>query len=497
MRKTHLDDGLNTVVQRIRNVRAGRKPDKGPPKDKSAEAQGSRFIKLATSLFNRALNQKDDNQRRHFAVFVRGWAEEVREKAMPQHLKFIKGRYHKEKLAGIVPYAGGKGKQVDDLLGMIGYPARQNLVYVEACVGAGAVLLNAIKRGLVDWIWINDIDPATCAMWNAIIHYPELLREEVAQRAYTPTGFKENILDKASVEESVRICQNAQPGATKMDIVELAYHAMVAHRGTVSARVGADKTSVKDQKKLNKDWTLDKVSFDIEMAHYLLSQCAIWQGECTCLDTVDLVKQVPVESFIFLDPPYRMRGGDNYSHDMTPENHRYLAASLLNSTVPWLLTYDDCYEVRTLYGIPHDPPIRENLPRPTVKEVGKDESQALKERVEADVHCFIRTSHQEHKNIVEQQKGSARAMSSMVEYTMGRKHVWKPDLRIRWTPDWFSQRERSSTNIRVMYDESGQQYRVPVTGMKSEEGKQADILKVLEDHEDKWPQKAREAKKDD
>jgi DNA adenine methylase len=408
---------------------------------------------------------------------------------MPHDLRFIKGRKSLENLAGLVPYVGGKRKQVDELLKMIGHPAKQNLVYVEAFVGAGSVLLNAIKRGLVDWIWLNDKDPATCAMWNAILHHPDLLRDEVARRSFTSAGGL-TTLDEAAVKESVRISQAAQPGARMMELVELAYHAMIAHRCTWGGVVRNGEPVPVGQEELNKRWTLDKVSFDIDQAHYLLGQCAIWHGECTCLDAIDLVKQVPVESVLFLDPPYYRRGGENYIHGLGPEQHKALAAALLNSTVPWLLTYDDCEEVRTLYGIPQHPPVRKNVRRPPASDIGEEESLALKEQIESDVHQFHRPEHQKYKNVVEQQKGWALAQSAMVMYTMSGKHTWKPDLRIQWAPEWFVRANRSQEDTRVMYDETGKGHRVPAKGMKSKEAELADTLKLFESYEAKWAQAA-------
>jgi DNA adenine methylase len=52
---------------------------------------------------------------------------------------------------------------------------------------------------------------------------------------------------------------------------------------------------------------------------------------------------------LYLDPPYYVKGNDLYQCGFTEEDHHRLAESLRNTSNPWILSYDDCPEVRELY----------------------------------------------------------------------------------------------------------------------------------------------------
>jgi DNA adenine methylase len=396
-------------------------------------------------------------------------------------LKFIEGRA-RNVIGGLVPYAGGKSKQADSILDWIGHPARRDLVYVEPFVGGGAVLLNAIKRGLVNWVWLNDKNRSTAAMWNAILFYPDELQELVR---------KQERLTPSDVQRSIEICLVEQRNLEPIEYpVDSAFHAMVVHRCTWGAVGDAKTGKIFSQKNLDAKWNVTTVNTAIERAHYLLSQCALWEGHCTCEDASDLIKRVPVESVLYLDPPYYKRGEDNYPFRLTLPEHKKLAATLLHCDVPWLLSYDDCEEVRRLYGISHTPPVRADVERPPATEIGEEESLELKEQIEGEIHRFKRPAHQEHKTTVERQPGFASAESAMVEYTMGGR-VWKPDLRIWWRPQWFSAESHVDACFRVMFDESGEKHRVPTTGVESDVAKKAEMITFLERKEAEWEENAR------
>jgi hypothetical protein len=49
------------------------------------------------------------------------------------------------------------------------------------------------------------------------------------------------------------------------------------------------------------------------------------------------------------DPPYYVKGGDLYQHGFTVADHERLAVALKETKHAWVLSYDDCFEVRRLY----------------------------------------------------------------------------------------------------------------------------------------------------
>jgi DNA adenine methylase len=71
----------------------------------------------------------------------------------------------------------------------------------------------------------------------------------------------------------------------------------------------------------------------------------------TAKDGVDFVKhQNPSRTFYFIDPPYFEKGKTLYLNALDQEYHARLADQLRSMTnSAWVLTYDDCREIRQLY----------------------------------------------------------------------------------------------------------------------------------------------------
>lgn len=54
--------------------------------------------------------------------------------------------------------------------------------------------------------------------------------------------------------------------------------------------------------------------------------------------------------FFFIDPPYFEKGPTLYLNTLDPEYHRKLGRELKRLDQPWVLTYDDCDEIRKIYS---------------------------------------------------------------------------------------------------------------------------------------------------
>ncbi|KKL03797.1 hypothetical protein LCGC14_2622550, partial [marine sediment metagenome] len=55
-------------------------------------------------------------------------------------------------------------------------------------------------------------------------------------------------------------------------------------------------------------------------------------------------------ALVYLDPPYFEKGGQCYKHSFSEEDHVRLATALRDTHHQWVLSYDDCPEVRDLYS---------------------------------------------------------------------------------------------------------------------------------------------------
>ena len=70
------------------------------------------------------------------------------------------------------------------------------------------------------------------------------------------------------------------------------------------------------------------------------------------LDGIEFIDALdPCSTMYFIDPPYFKKGSALYLNSLDFEYHRRLADKLQQmSGTPWVLTYDDCAEIRGLYS---------------------------------------------------------------------------------------------------------------------------------------------------
>lgn len=74
----------------------------------------------------------------------------------------------------------------------------------------------------------------------------------------------------------------------------------------------------------------------------------------TRLDALDFVASLESTArrkriLVCLDPPYFGKGRDLYTNYYSADDHAAIAARVRTLRLPWVLTYDDCPEIRKLY----------------------------------------------------------------------------------------------------------------------------------------------------
>ena len=55
-------------------------------------------------------------------------------------------------------------------------------------------------------------------------------------------------------------------------------------------------------------------------------------------------------ALVYLDPPYFDKGRLLYMNSFTAEDHERLGKLMQNQKIRWVMTYDDCPEIRRIYA---------------------------------------------------------------------------------------------------------------------------------------------------
>lgn len=200
--------------------------------------------------------------------------------------------------------------------------------YREPFVGGGSVFLNAPPFATR---WINDADPHICAFFRTVRDNPTALCERVL-----------NTKPTIHMWEKLRLTNPA-------DELELAFKTLFLNRTNYSGVLNARPIGGFGQKS---DYSIDCRWNPKMLVDRIKSMSDALQGvDITCEDFLFVISKPSMERvFLFLDPPYYHKGNDLYLKGMSQADHVRLRDMLARTKHLFLLTYDNCQEVRDMYA---------------------------------------------------------------------------------------------------------------------------------------------------
>lgn len=247
----------------------------------------------------------------------------------------------------IVRYPGGKSKLRNQIAQRLAEQAEHDgFEYRELFVGGGSVGLKLLSGSTsIRRIWINDRDVGIACLWTSVIRYPEEFKERV--RSFTPSveafyALREELTTTSTMPtERDRI---VDLGSKKLAIHQTSYSGLGTKSGGPLGGVGQ-----KSRYKIDCRWSPDYICRNVDKLHDLFSTVEVRGNCCTNLDFIELIEDRNCRSLLYLDPPYYVKGNNLYQHGFTVEDHQRLADSLRETEHAWVLSYDDCPEVREMY----------------------------------------------------------------------------------------------------------------------------------------------------
>ena len=240
----------------------------------------------------------------------------------------------------LVRYPGGKSKLKKHILPFI--PSLNGVEYREPFVGGGSIFLSIIEKESISKFIINDFDVQMGALWQSVIYNPLALIDRI--KSYIPT-----------VDSYLQFVESLNTSET-LSVLELGFRKLAVHQMSYSGLglmaggpIGGNSQSSKyvigcRWSPLRLEKTILKIS---ELTKHLDSDKKI----ISSLDFESVIsRDSTLSTFIYLDPPYYDKGADMYVHSFKTNDHIRLANVLKKTPHKWLLSYDDCPEVRELYS---------------------------------------------------------------------------------------------------------------------------------------------------
>ena len=227
-------------------------------------------------------------------------------------------------------YPGGKSKALKKILPYIPLNIDE---YREPFVGGGSVFLST-KESFGDRIKryrIADLNLDLCCFWEYAQNEIETLVDEVEYIHQNHSDGRE--LYKHLTRKDL-----------SLDRLERAVRFFVLNRITFSGTVDSGGYS---QQAFDKRFTDSSIERLLDVSAHLASV------EITCSTYENLLFQTGENVFIYLDPPYlsatksRLYGLNGDLH--TAFNHDQFATNMKECPHKWLITYDDCPQIRKLF----------------------------------------------------------------------------------------------------------------------------------------------------
>jgi DNA adenine methylase len=209
-------------------------------------------------------------------------------------------------------------------------------IYVEPYAGGAGIAMELLMTDYAREVWLNDIDPAIHAFWQATLHHTEALIRLVETTALTVAEWQRQ---KAIYLDSA-----------KHDILSVGFATLFLNRTNRSGILNGGVIGGFSQ---NGKWLIDARFNRRELAerirrvgHYRYRIRLSNEDAEIYLRRLEL----PPKSLVYLDPPYFHRGQRMYPNYYDREDHARIAHLVQTElSYRWIVSYDDTPEIAKLY----------------------------------------------------------------------------------------------------------------------------------------------------
>lgn len=240
------------------------------------------------------------------------------------------------KMSSPLRYPGGKSS----MAGLLGHIRRLNglgdRAIAEPFAGGAGASLTLLYLEEAHRIYINDADPAIHDFWWTLVNRPQPF---LAMLSKTRVSMAEWRRQREVYRDSGRVSR-LRRGFSAFYLNRCNRSGIIMNGGPIG---GVRQTG---------KWKLDARFTKLELRRRCEKVAEYRERvRVSCDDGIHFIERLDPEStFIFIDPPYFEKGPTLYLNALEEDYHAALAARLkVMSDAAWVLTYDDCPEVRRMY----------------------------------------------------------------------------------------------------------------------------------------------------
>jgi DNA adenine methylase len=212
----------------------------------------------------------------------------------------------------------------------------------EPFLGGGAIAVAFAAIYPSKSYWLNDLDPGITSLFASTIYDPEKLKHLIV-------NFEPSVPIFTEYKQTGRAA-TIMPG-TPEQIIDLGFRKLALHQMSYSGfgtMAGGPLGGQAQQSayKINSRWSSDRLTKKVDEIHGTFAHIAT---RITNLDFEPVIADTSCGAVLYLDPPYYKQGNNLYQCGFTRGDHERLSRVLQETSHEWVLSYDDCPEVRHLY----------------------------------------------------------------------------------------------------------------------------------------------------
>lgn len=232
-------------------------------------------------------------------------------------------------------YPGGKAKLLNFMQSVVIANNLYGHVYREPFAGGGGLALSLLYSGFCSRISLNDADPAIAAFWRSVTRQPKDFCSKIAG--------VELSLDEWRRQKEIW----SNKGASDFDLGFATFYLNRTNRSGIIE--GAGPIGGYGQKgNYSIDARFNRLGLIKSVSQIGKSADRIEVTECDAVDY--LHRHCDERSFVYLDPPYYVKGQRLYRNYYIHEDHLKVARCVKSLNCPWIVSYDNVEEIREIYN---------------------------------------------------------------------------------------------------------------------------------------------------
>ncbi|MGQ8886880.1 DNA adenine methylase [Serratia sp. TSA_105.2] len=233
-------------------------------------------------------------------------------------------------------YPGGKTAIFDIVSGIVNENGMSNVTYAEPYAGGAGLALSMLYSGLVNEIYLNDIDRSIWSFWDSVVNNTDEFIEKIISTPVT--------IDEWHNQKDI------QKNKLKSSAIDLGFSTFFLNRTNRSGIIKAGVIGGISQNgnyKLGCRYNKNNLITKIKTISSMRDKISVFN-----MDANEFINSVSSDENVFLciDPPYFVKGASLYTNFYEKHDHEILRDTICNISNSWILTYDNAKEIQELYA---------------------------------------------------------------------------------------------------------------------------------------------------